>query len=71
MASARLAMLVSALALTLPVPAEATMRVAVCGQAGTIDIPLHRDGDGKSPEICFAACHALGCERSRRSRDRT
>jgi hypothetical protein len=69
MASVRMTMLAPALALALPLPAEATIHLAVCGQSVAIDIPLHRDGDGNPPEKRFAACHGLGFERSRRARD--
>jgi hypothetical protein len=62
-------MLAPALALALPLPAEPTIHIAMCGLSGGIDIPLDGEGDGKPGEKRFA-CHALGCERSRGLRAR-
>ena len=67
MASLRAALLLPALALAAPAPAEATLRVGACGHSVPIEIPLDRHGDGKHSEKC-SPCHAAGCDRSRRAR---
>jgi hypothetical protein len=67
MTSARALLLLPPLLMGVPQPAPAaTIRVGVCGQAGSVEIPV--GPSDKRQDGCPTPCHAITCERSRLSR---